>query len=159
MSEFRDPKGHTRRESEGPVLIVLALPIHLKNTSNVREHWSKRARRAAHHRGLARLAVAASNARTLLPCIVTLTRISPRHFDFDGLVCSAKAVRDGIADGLGLSDDNNPSVDFEYAWRKGSGQTVEITIRQRFLMVPGVPPPLLRSAGPNDSPTSRARAR
>lgn len=110
-------------------MISLTLPIRLRNTSNLREHWSARAKRAAHQRGLTRLAVAASNARALLPCVVTLTRISERQFDFDGLVCSFKNCRDGVADGLGLPDDNNPQVAFEYAWRRGKGQSVEIGIR------------------------------
>lgn len=110
--------------------ITLSLKIALKNTSNLREHWSKRAKRSAHQRGLTRLAVAASNARALLPCVVTLTRVSARQFDFDGLVCSAKNCRDGVADGLGLANDNNPQVEFEYAWRRGTPEHVEIEIRR-----------------------------
>ena len=111
--------------------ITLSLGLRLKNTSNLREHWSARAKRAAHQRGLTRLAVAAANARTLLPCVVTMTRVSARQFDFDGLVCAMKACRDGVADGLGLPDDNNQQVAFAYAWRRGTPEHVEIAIERQ----------------------------
>ena len=43
----------------------------------------------------------------------------------------SKNCRDGVADGLGLPDDNNPQVAFAYGWRRGSPEHVEIAIERQ----------------------------
>lgn len=60
-----------------------------------------------------------------LPCVVTLTRISPRLLDDDNLRPALKAVRDGVADRLGV-DDRDPRVEWRYAQRKGAQKAVEV---------------------------------
>lgn len=54
----------------------------------------------------------------LKPCTVTLTRIAPRPLDGDGWQSAAKPIRDGVADFLGVKD-NDPRVTWNYAQRKG----------------------------------------
>lgn len=63
---------------------------------------------------------------------ITITRIAPRKLDSDNLAGSAKAVRDGIADWLGL-DDGDERLDWQYAQRKGeSGEYgVEVQVKAR----------------------------
>lgn len=89
------------------------LPIRIESCANLREHWSKRAKRAKAHR-LAAMAVPVHP----LPCVVTLTRIGPRELDTDNLAGGFKALRDGIADRLGV-DDADPRVTWRYRQQKG----------------------------------------
>jgi site-specific DNA recombinase len=66
--------------------LVVVLPLHLVSTMNMREHWAKRARRAAEHRAVTRMALARERAWPLrLPLDVTITRIAPRDLDGDNL--------------------------------------------------------------------------
>ena len=46
---------------------------------------------------------------------VLLTRVAPRDLDDDNLRQSLKAVRDFVAEWLGLSNDRDPRVRWEYA--------------------------------------------
>jgi len=103
------------------------LPLRIESVANLREHWKKKAKRAKAHR-FAMIAV----PRHPLPCIVTLTRVAPRPLDTDNLSSAMKNVRDGIADRLGVTD-NDPRVEWRYAQRKGEpkeyGMVVEILPR------------------------------
>jgi hypothetical protein len=105
------------------------LPIRIESCANLREHWAKRAGRAKAHR-MAALAV----PRHPLPCVVTITRIAPRKLDDDNLAGGCKALRDGIADRLGV-DDGSPLVQWRYDQRKGMPKqyAVEVVIRTNVL--------------------------
>ena len=112
--------------------LVCSLPLRLVSVMNAREHWARRARRAADHRAATRMALAAHGAWPLrLPLDVTITRIAPRVLDGDNLQGAAKAVRDGIADALGV-DDRDPRVRWIYGQRRGTpGQhAVELRIAE-----------------------------
>jgi hypothetical protein len=100
--------------------VVVHLPVHTVSTLNAAEHWSKRSRRAAEHRGLARMVLAAPlRAASLpLPVLVTLTRVAPRQLDLDNLQGALKNVRDGVADALGV-DDRTTLVTWKYGQRRG----------------------------------------
>lgn len=87
------------------------LPLKIESVANLREHWAKRARRAKAHREAA-IAVPKHD----LPCVVTLTRIAPRMLDDDNLRSGFKNLRDGVADRLGVKD-NDPRVTWRYAQR------------------------------------------
>lgn len=94
----------------------VVLPIIIESEANGREHWAAKAKRAKAHRK-----EALSIPRSILqapPCIVTLTRISPRGLDGDNLQSGFKALRDGIADRLGI-DDKDPRVEWRYQHEKG----------------------------------------
>lgn len=114
----------------------VTLPIRAVNTSNAREHWAARAKRAKAHRSGARLLLRRfgwEEFGALPGIIVTLTRVAPRALDDDGNVTSLKAVRDGVADALGLPNDRDPRVTWGYAQRRGKVReyAVEIDIEAR----------------------------
>ena len=98
--------------------MIVYLPLHTVSTLNAREHWSKRARRAAEHRAVARMVLAARVRGLQLPVQVTLIRVAPRELDLDNLQGSLKSVRDGIADALGV-DDRTPLVTWVYQQERG----------------------------------------
>lgn len=92
---------------------TVTLHIRIVSVLNLREHWSKRHRRAKEHRKAALLV-----PRVGLPCTVKMTRIGLRLLDSDNLQGGLKGLRDGIADRLGV-DDADPRVTWEYAQEKG----------------------------------------
>lgn len=58
-------------------------------------------------------------ARPAFPCVVLLTRVAPSSgLDDDNLSGSLKAIRDAMAEWLGL-DDRDPRVGWRYAQRRG----------------------------------------
>ena len=128
-------------------VVEVALPIRTISEANARSHWAAKARRVASQRGPVALrlrgplapfrdAMAVSGhagakrpARgNLAPVIgmsetrqvaVTLTRVAPSNgLDDDNLRGALKAVRDGVADALGV-DDRDPRVEWKYAQKRG----------------------------------------
>ncbi|MEJ7746335.1 MAG: hypothetical protein WKF61_06210 [Luteimonas sp.] len=104
-------------------MIEVTLPLHLVSGANVREHWALRSKRAKSHRE-ACIAVPGHP----VPCVVTLTRLGPRELDSDNLAISAKHVRDGIADRLGVND-NDKRVEWRYAQERSKEYGVRIVIQ------------------------------
>lgn len=96
-------------------MITITLPIHTVSEANRRDHWRVRAKRARLHRKTAAALVPCFG----LPCTVTLTRVGVRVLDSDNLQGALKATRDGIADRLGVSD-NDPRIEWRYGQAKGS---------------------------------------
>jgi hypothetical protein len=125
--------------------LELELALRIVSEANRRDHWSKAARRASEQRSFARMAMTSRLAGTLLrtaippeasrmlapagPLVVTLTRVAPRELDGDNLQRALKAVRDGIADALGV-DDRDPRVTWQYGQARGAAKryAVRITI-------------------------------
>ena len=62
--------------------------------------------------------------------VVVLTRIAPRDLDTDNLASGLKAVRDGVADALGM-DDGSSRIEWRYAQerRKPGEYAVRVGIR------------------------------
>lgn len=117
----RRPETKTQAEQR----MRVTLPIRTVNALNSREHWGKRARRAAQERMLARIATPKNIS---CRCAVTLTRIGPRRMDSDGLAASLKHVRDGVADGLGAKNDSDETIEWRYAQEIGKDYAVRIEI-------------------------------
>lgn len=92
---------------------VYTLNVATKAETNAHEHWRGRAARARSQRLTAALAVRAQGAHLALlahrALIVTLTRVAPRRLDSDNAAGATKSVRDGVADALGIRD-NDPRV-------------------------------------------------
>lgn len=90
--------------------------------------------RKAKERRLGMLAVSSNReAIPVLPVVVTLARIAPRALDDDNLAFAFKAIRDGVADGLGVRD-NDPRVSWRYTQAKparGGAPAIEIAIEAR----------------------------
>jgi len=107
---------------------TVTLPLRIVSTLNTREHWAKRAKRTKHQREWACFAL-----RACRPCVspgpvvVTLTRIAPRQLDDDNNAGGLKAVRDGVADWLGV-DDRHPSITWRYAQERGAPKTYAVRI-------------------------------
>ena len=104
----------------------IELPIATVSEANRRDHWATKARRTKAHRN----AAWALCPVYPLPCLVTLTRIAPRALDDDNNVGSFKHVRDGIADRLGVKD-NDPRVEWRYAQAKGKPAAVIVEFQER----------------------------
>jgi hypothetical protein len=92
---------------------MVELPLRIESVANKREHWSDRGRRTKMHR-FAAIAV----PQHPLPCVVTLIRVAPRKLDGDNLQSGFKALRDGIADRLGVAD-NDPRIEWRYDQVRG----------------------------------------
>ena len=92
--------------------LLVDLPLPLDGGPNKREHHMVRARRVKKERQLAAW-VFGSRIRGWAPCVVTITRFSKQKCDRDNLIGRCKAVRDGIADALGV-DDASDRVQWEY---------------------------------------------
>ncbi len=111
--------------------VVFTLPLELVSEMNRRDHWAVKHRRAtrqkqsayAHtikhgHRLCAR---ARGNAACFLVKLVRIMRRRQRPFDGDNLQSAFKAIRDGIADALGI-DDGSDRLTWEYSQEKGDGK-------------------------------------
>ena len=101
--------------------ITVTVPIRIESSLNLREHWRTRANRNSSHRSATWFSLKAAGKfdPAILPCVVTITRIAPRELDSDNAIGGAKSCRDGIADWLGVSD-NDPRVDWRYAQARGA---------------------------------------
>ena len=80
------------------------LPIKTESEANKREHWAVKAKRAKAQRELAERICSNNPAEYSFPILVKLTRVGKRKLDSDNLARSFKAIRDGIADSLGVDD-------------------------------------------------------
>ena len=109
-----------------PSLLVF-VPVETPSLANLREHWASRSRRAALHRSTALWHMRAHQTKPSLPCVVKLTRISPRELDDDNLRPALKSVRDGVADWLNI-DDRDPLVKWEYGQEKGKPKGVRVEV-------------------------------
>jgi hypothetical protein len=58
---------------------------------------------------------------------ILLTRVSAGTLDTDGLAASLKSIRDGLADWLGVAD-NDPRVTWSYAQRKGKRREYSVEV-------------------------------
>lgn len=109
--------------------VSVTLPIRTRSESNMREHWAAKHRRAKSQR----LTVALTLRPQVIPLRgfaalnVMLTRVAPRRLDDDNLRGALKAVRDGVADALGVNDADE-RVTWLYAQRSGPPKAYEVHI-------------------------------
>lgn len=113
-------------------MILVHLPIRTVSAMNTREHHMKRYRRTKQQRTAAALSLRPLIGKRDLTnhgsIVVTLTRIGIRQgLDGDNLQASMKAIRDGVADALGI-DDGSDRIEWRYAQRRGDAWGVEIAI-------------------------------
>lgn len=103
--------------------LTFSIPVHTVSEANVREHWAKKAKRAKEQR-LAAWVLAMAATGPSLPfgggdrVSVHLVRVGPKELDSDNLARALKAVRDGIADAIGL-DDGDKRITWTYGQEKG----------------------------------------
>jgi hypothetical protein len=106
------------------------IPVRLVSGANIREHWAVKAKRSRLHRTTAKIVTTAAIHGGIFqpPLVITIERVGVRKLDSDNLAISAKGVRDGIADALGI-DDGDDRLDWQYRQSIGKQYTVRVTIR------------------------------
>lgn len=108
------------------------LEMRIPSGANTREHHMVKARRVKKQRRAACWAtLEAMDGRNVKDkdLSITMIRQSPRPLDTDNLAYSLKAIRDGIADGLGLDDDRERvGLMWTVGQAKGSPQGVRVQI-------------------------------
>lgn len=119
----------TRR---GVGVLAVELPIRTFSEANLHEHHMERRKRMGDQRPTVRMAMQAhANSRGLRvqpPCTVQLTRLAPAELDQgDNLESSLKAVRDGVADWLGVND-RDPRVIWIYGQERQKQYGVRIEV-------------------------------
>lgn len=125
----------------------LTIPLRTSRGQNAREHHHARAKRVKAERS----AVAWSllgKPKPALPCVVHMTRIAPSNgLDDDNLTGALKAVRDQIAEWLGVDDKDTARVKYVCHQERGPwGVRIAFASEDEFLRsVKG-----LRPLGPND---------
>ena len=116
--------------------IIFVIPVRVYSESNLREHWRTCAKRTQGQRMAAKLMTAEALGwrKRGVGVVVTLTRVAPRVMDSDNLARAFKAIRDGVADGLGL-DDGSPLTMWRYDQRRGKPKVhaVEVKIQRRAM--------------------------
>jgi hypothetical protein len=110
-------------------LLSVEIPMQLVSTANQRLHWSAKARQTKNQRAATKLVMRSSAVRPRAyevagvlalggQLVVTLTRLATRKLDSDNLAIAFKAVRDQIAEELGV-DDGSDAIDWRYLQAKG----------------------------------------
>jgi len=128
------PSPSRARVSDVPALCVI-VPLRTISASNAREHWAARSKRVKRERTAIAWSMREASAvgvSTILAAapVIRLTRVTaPRGkiLDDDNLRGCLKAVRDGVADWLGIND-NDPRVSWHYAQRNGTAWGVEVEV-------------------------------
>lgn len=113
MSGWQDGLRHLATSGTKGPRVAMDAP----STPNLREHWSKRAKRTKGQRGAMAKAIKAwlvDGPRL----VVVLTRVGKRELDSDNLAAALKGVRDGVADSLRI-DDGSGLVEWQYRQRTG----------------------------------------
>ncbi len=101
---------------------VLIHGLRTVSTANAREHWRARAERSRNERAAVRAHFQHEQIAPLEfgeTCVVKLTRIGPARMDSDNVIGSFKAIRDQVADCLGVDDGDEATIVFKYAREKG----------------------------------------
>ena len=107
-------------------MIAVRVPIRTVSGLNVREHWRVRSKRVKAERSAVAWAMSCTDPMAV-PCVVTLTREGKGQLDSDNLQGSQKAVRDAVADWLGVND-ADPRIEWRYAQVRAKDYAVLITV-------------------------------
>lgn len=110
-------------------MIYTTIDLKIASTANQRLSWRQKAKVTQSHRQRAKNALAAVAMPPAPPLTVVLTRIGPKTLDSDNLAYAFKAVRDGVADWLGV-DDGSDQLDWQYCQRTGGpgNYSVEVEV-------------------------------
>jgi len=110
------------------VKILVMLPLRTVSGANIREHWAAKAARAKLQRSTARMMLLLDKKWCAQQnhFAVKLTRIAPKKLDSDNLEISFKAIRDGIADAIGIDDGSDR---FTWNCAQESGNPKEYAVR------------------------------
>ena len=106
-----------------------------KSEANSSEHWRIKSMR---HKTQARVVwyeMISCKVAIIPPCIVKITRISPRTLDDDNLRGALKWIRDAIADHIHPNlapgrADNDKNITWQYEQERGKPQSIRIEVFQ-----------------------------
>lgn len=112
--------------------------MRLVNPTNEHAHWCIRHKRASQQRYAARVATGAyvghkpaiAVQRGTVRLVVTITRLGKGTLDSDSLPPSAKHVRDGIADALGVDDGDETRVTWQYRQERAREWGVRVEVSE-----------------------------
>ena len=119
--------GKWKRREKEQEMIEIRMQVKIVSVANLRLHWAVKAKLAKSHRSKAFSALASVAAPPAPPCTLVLTRVAPRALDGDNLQSAFKAVRDGVADWLGV-DDGHQQLDWQYKQRKDGPKVYAVEI-------------------------------
>ena len=107
----------------------ILLAIRTESEANLHEHRMVKANRVKLQRSIVRNTIIQKFGKAMagVGYVITLTRIAPRPLDSDNLARSFKAIRDGIADALGI-DDGSKRLTWNYAQEKGPPKRYAVRI-------------------------------
>lgn len=98
---------------------MITIPMRTVPGMNVREVWQARSRRVKRERSVVGWVLSVQK-KPEIPCQVRLTRIAPSAgVDDDNLSGSLKAIRDQVAEWLGVDDKHRDIVRYVYAQKRG----------------------------------------
>jgi hypothetical protein len=121
--------GRAFSQRDAVILDAIIPGLRVTNELNKRGKWFGRARRTKDNRVAVRRALGHVIKPTSAPLVVTLTRISPRAFDDDGLAAAFKGVRDEVAALLGRGDDPKAGIRWVYGWERGRVREYAVRIQ------------------------------
>lgn len=99
---------------------MIVVPLRTVSALNAREMWQARASRVKKERKTVAWSLVGQQ-KPAVPCSIRLTRVSPGNgTDDDNLPGALKAVRDQIAEWLGIDDRHRNVVRYHYAQRRGA---------------------------------------
>ena len=101
--------------------------MRLVSEANAREHWQVRARRVKRQRRAVSGALEGVEPPDGHTHLVTIVRQGPRLLDSDNLAGSAKAVRDAVAEWLGVDD--GPDAPVRWTVTQGKAKTYACVVR------------------------------
>ena len=119
-------------------MIDVTIPgLRLVSEANARGSWHGGASRAAQQRRT--VALFFRSLRCEVPCNVRIVRVAPSRLDDDNLARAAKAVRDQLAEWLGV-DDRDERVSWSVAQTKGGVReyAVRVIVRPWSPASPGL---------------------
>lgn len=118
--------------------MTVKVPIRVVSETNKHEHWRYRQKRAKLQHAAVAFALGpqplpkytpfARNLATMLPAVITLTRIAPRPLDKSNNVGALKHVQDAVAKWFGL-DDRSPRLMWDYDQAKGRANEYAVRIQ------------------------------
>ena len=111
----------------GKNMIEVQIEMRVVSMANLRMHWAVKAKTVKSQRQRAFNALCGVGAPPALPVTIVMTRVAPRPLDGDNLQAAFKAVRDGVADWLGV-DDGDQRLDWQYCQRSAGVKVYQVEI-------------------------------
>lgn len=114
--------------------MLIKIPIKLASEANSSEHWTKSSKRHRQQKLVTRAYINKHLDKIPVPCVVTLTRHSPRPYDCDNNTNAFKYVRDAVSEAilnckLAGRADSDPRIKWQYGRDKTSDAEYFITIK------------------------------